>query len=339
MKRISILLTLTCTAFTAMAQTNIFPGSGNAGIGTTSPGHLLTIKGDHYNTRMEFQYDPFGTGLQAANLFLWASEPGISYTGTGIGNNTYNGAIGITRKFTSRGGSYVRLLDQQIMMHVVDINGVDKPAVFVDQSGNVGLGMDGAFEKLTVNGNIKSYSPYGAGLVPAASWIGAHTANSNGTVVAFGGMKIEYGRLSDADFSSTLKFYTARDNNTEERMSIDNIGNVAIGTNTQADYKLAVNGTVGARKVKVTQETWADHVFENEYKLPTLAELDNYIIKHRRLPGIPSANEVKAEGLDIGDMQAKLLEKIEELTLYLIEERKRNDALEHRVKSLEKGAK
>lgn len=337
MKRISILLILVCASTAAMAQ-NTFPGTGSVGIGTTSPGHLLTLKGEHATTRLELGYDAYGNIPQAANMFLWASEPGWSYSGTGVGNNAYNGPLGTTRMYTQRGGSYIRLLDQEIKMHVIDINGVDKPAIYVDQAGKVGVGIDGAYERLTVNGNIKAYSPYGAGLTPVASWIGSHTININGTVVAFGGMKTEYGRLSDADFSSTLKFYTARDNEPEERMIIDNIGNVAIGANTQAAYKLAVNGTVGARKVKVTQEIWADHVFENEYKLPTLAELDHYIIKHRHLPGIPTAIEVKTNGLDLGDMQAKLLQKIEELTLYLIEERKRNDALEQRVKSLEKDA-
>ncbi len=336
MKKISILLILACTSITAIAQTNTFPGTGNAGIGTTSPGHLLTIKGEHSTSRMELAYDAFGNVPYAANLFLWASEPGWSYSGTGIGNNVYNGPVGATRMFSQRGGSYIRLLDQEIRMHLIDINGTDKPAFSIDQAGNIGLGMDGAFERLTVNGNIKSYSPFGAGLTPVASWIGAHTRNVNGAVVAYAGMKIEYGRLADSDFSSTLKFYTARDNEPEERMVIDNLGNIGIGTNSQSAYKLVVNGIVGARKVKVTQETWADYVFDKSYQLPTLAELDNYITKYRHLPGIPTKQEVKAEGIDVGDMQVKLLQKIEELTLYLIEERKRNDALELRVKSLEK---
>lgn len=339
MKRVSILLILACASVTAMAQ-NTFTNIGtNVGIGTQTPPHLLTLKGTHQTTRLGLQYDVSGDPLYSADLFLWASEPGWTYSGTGIGNNVYNSPTGITRWTEARGGSYIRLLDQGMKLHVIDINGMHKEAISIDQTGNVGMGMPMAFERLSVNGSIKTYSPFTTGVIPPDSWIGGHTSNVNYTTVGFAGMKIEYGRLSDADFSSTLKFYTSRDNNPEERMVIDNLGNIGIGTNSQTDYKLAVNGHIRALKLKVTQQIWPDFVFEKEYTLPTLTELDHYITKHHHLPGIPTEKQVKAEGLDVGDMQAKLLQKIEELTLYLIEERKRNDALELRVKSLEKGAK
>lgn len=106
------------------------------------------------------------------------------------------------------------------------------------------------------------------------------------------------------------------------RFLITNAGNVGIGTTTPGSYKLAVEGTIGARRVNVTQTNWADYVFETDYKLPTLAEVERFIKQHKHLPDIPTAREIEANGLDLGDSQAALLKKIEELTLYLIEQDK-----------------
>jgi hypothetical protein len=115
----------------------------------------------------------------------------------------------------------------------------------------------------------------------------------------------------------------------------DKNGNVAIGTTTPGPYKLTVEGIIGARRVKVMQGTWADFVFEPEYKLPSLAEVEEYIKVNRHLPNVPSAKEVEKEGLDVGEMNKRLLQKVEELTLYLIEMNNHNKKLEKRVSELE----
>ncbi len=100
-------------------------------------------------------------------------------------------------------------------------------------------------------------------------------------------------------------------------------GNVGIGTNDPKGYKLAVAGDMIAESVKIKlQSAWPDFVFAKSYKLPTLQETENHIIKRGHLPGIPTAAEVKVNGIDLGDMNAKLLQKIEELTLHLIEKDK-----------------
>ncbi len=114
-----------------------------------------------------------------------------------------------------------------------------------------------------------------------------------------------------------------------------NNGNVGIGTNTvPTGYQLAVNGKIISEEIKVQLEVnWPDYVFSNAYKLPTLQEIEAYIQKHQHLPNIPSAKEVEKEGLQLGDMNAKLLEKIEELTLYIIQQEKRITHLEKLVKT------
>lgn len=105
--------------------------------------------------------------------------------------------------------------------------------------------------------------------------------------------------------------------------SIDEIylnGKVGIGT-TSPSHELSVNGTIQAKEVLV-ETGWADFVFDDEYELSTLEQVEQYVQNNNHLPGIPSAKEVEKNGINLGDMQSKLLIKIEELTLYTIEQDK-----------------
>lgn len=104
-------------------------------------------------------------------------------------------------------------------------------------------------------------------------------------------------------------------------------GNVGIGTNVP-QAKLSVNGDVSAKKIKVTQTGWPDFVFHETYALPSLQEVENYVAVHNHLPGIPSAKEIETHGVDLGEMNKQLLQKVEELTLYLIREHKKSLELE-----------
>jgi len=111
-------------------------------------------------------------------------------------------------------------------------------------------------------------------------------------------------------------------------------GSVAIGTTNDHGYKLAVNGNVLAQKLRVTQTDWPDYVFHPSYKLPALKELEDYIKQHQHLPEVPSAKEVEQNGLDVGDNQALLLKKIEELTLYIIEQDKKIESQQNQIQQL-----
>ncbi len=116
-------------------------------------------------------------------------------------------------------------------------------------------------------------------------------------------------------------------------------GNVGIGTTAiPSGFALAVSGDVLAKRIKVIAEdvNWPDYVFESRYSKMSLHNLDKYIRKNKHLPGIPSAQEVQEEGIDLGSMDARLLEKIEELTLYLIELKRENEKLIDRIEKLEK---
>jgi hypothetical protein len=122
----------------------------------------------------------------------------------------------------------------------------------------------------------------------------------------------------------------------------DSVDNIGIGTSNTQGYKLAVNGTAIFTKVKVkTAGTWPDYVFKKGYALPDLLELERYIAANQHLPGILSEGEVQKDGIDVGAHAAAVLQKVEELTLYLIEENKKlkeqNNRLEQQRKEIEEG--
>lgn len=131
-----------------------------------------------------------------------------------------------------------------------------------------------------------------------------------------------------------IKFVTKNTNNhwsSLTRMLIDKDGNVGIGTETP-DAKLAVNGLIHTKEVKVDLNGWPDYVFSDDYNLTPLSELEKQINENKHLPNIPSANEVETNGVLLGEMNKKLLEKVEELTLYIIQLNKEVELLKEKTK-------
>lgn len=107
--------------------------------------------------------------------------------------------------------------------------------------------------------------------------------------------------------------------------------NVGIGTNNPKKL-LDVAGTIHAQNIEIDLTGWSDFVFDTDYKLPSLKEVEAHIQEYKHLPNIPSEKQVKEEGINIGEMQVKLLQKIEELTLYVIKQEKRIQEVEKELK-------
>jgi hypothetical protein len=117
----------------------------------------------------------------------------------------------------------------------------------------------------------------------------------------------------------------------------DSTDNIAIGTSNPQGYKLAVNGTAIFTKAKVkTAGTWPDYVFGKNYQLPDLKELGEYLQTHHHLPGIPDQDAVQRDGIDISEHAAAMLKKVEELTLYVIQQDKQLSEQNARLESQQK---
>ena len=190
----------------------------------------------------------------------------------------------------------------------------------VDSSGNVSRqtvsAAAGAATNLQISGNTLSLTnPLTVGNQVSVPNI--YTANG----------VISANRYVDMD-SKRLVFDTQANGgiyigNTVNLGSGDPFDNANFPTTT-GSYKLYVEGAILAEKIKIAQRSgaWADYVFADDYKLMTLQELETFIKANKHLPGIESAEEVQANGLDLSDMQTKQMAKIEELTLNLIEQQK-----------------
>jgi len=123
-------------------------------------------------------------------------------------------------------------------------------------------------------------------------------------------------------------------------------GYTGMGTNTPTarldvagdikGTKLDINGTIRSKEVKIEATGWSDFVFDEDYRLPALSEVESHIKAHKHLPDVPGEKQVIEEGVNVVEMQAKLLQKIEELTLYVIEQDKEIKALKEENKIIKK---
>ncbi|MES2568116.1 MAG: hypothetical protein V4565_14670 [Bacteroidota bacterium] len=133
-------------------------------------------------------------------------------------------------------------------------------------------------------------------------------------------------------------FNTVTNANGDETFVVFGDGRVGIGDSyVPTGYQLAVKGKILAEEVVVQLRTaWPDYVFNKDYKLKSLSEVESYISKNKHLENIPSSQEIEINGVTLGNVVSKQMEKIEELTLYLIEQQKQIEELKKQVESLKR---
>ncbi len=191
-------------------------------------------------------------------------------------------------------------------------------------AGNIGIGTATPAGKLHVSAGTSGVSPHSFSDITMENddhaMISILTPNSKNGYFAFGDQNDNY--VGGIRYNHSINDMTFVVNNSSSHMVIKNNGNVGIGT-TAPDAKLAVSGRIHAEEVKVDLSVpGPDYVFKTDYELKSLEEVQRYIKENGHLPNIPSAKEMETNGVDLGTMEMKLLEKIEELTLYTIEQQK-----------------
>ena len=175
------------------------------------------------------------------------------------------------------------------------VNGIGTSA-----NSNVGVGVSSPNAKLDVNGSF---------MISGSNHCTFGHANGHG-VINFGN-----NGLGQLNFRSLLT--AGNINSFNQLMVLTYDGKLGIGTTNPGNHKLAVNGSIRAKSVFV-ETGWSDFVFEPNYKLMSLSEVEAFIKTHKHLPDIPSEAEIVKYGVSLGEIQSKLLQKIEELTLYII---------------------
>lgn len=199
-------------------------------------------------------------------------------------------------------------------------NNLDSTLFRVTGQGNVGIGVLNPYRKLEVNGPINWGTTNAALNTDQGASI---ELRGDGTPY------IDFSNNQESDYNARLIL------NQNNVLEID--GNVGIGTYTTNGYKLAVAGNMIAEEIVVKlKENWPDYVFCKDYDKLSIDELENYINKNRHLPDIPNADEINSGGISVGEIQTKLLKKVEELTLYIIDQNKKIEKLENDYEILKK---
>ncbi|MGQ7855252.1 hypothetical protein ACUN24_13540 [Pedobacter sp. WC2501] len=210
---------------------------------------------------------------------------------------------------------------------ILPTNGIgtmDKSLLLAPYGGNVGIGTTsptaklevgsgGDFDQLSLIKNTIEGSK-GAGIV-------FKNIVNDGSITEIGGIQAKLLHGGTGLVASSLSFYTKYNAAKVEALTINPQGDIGIGT-TSPREKLSVNGNIRAREIKVEARDWPDYVFATDYRPLTPDELERYISVNKHLPGLPSAKEAEENGVELGKMNKKLLEKIEELTLYMISQQK-----------------
>lgn len=315
---------------------------GDVGIGTTNPNHLLHVNGGDLFVQSSSGLIRFG--------YDGSNEWQMATTGGGADLRWYtttDGGTTITpRHYFSQNGN-------------MGVGGFSGPGVPLGRLDVVGAGVSSSTNTFLLRSSIGDTllrmrddgrmgigyngTSYGRTLNMGGTGINFYTANE----AAFGGA------VFPTDTSLVIWSNSAANNYLVLQPSW---GNTGVGTYTPnakfhvngtqliggnsariaTGYSLSVDGKIIAEEVKVQLSTsWPDYVFGKNYKLMPLEELEESINKNKHLPNIPAAAEIEKDGISLGDMNKRLMEKVEELTLYIIDLNKKNNALAEKVEKLE----
>lgn len=320
MKAPQIFLFALLGCVSAWAQTNTFPASGDVGIGTSSPGAKLEVNnGDiHVNKTTS-------TGAYKIRFRGYSTSFGYDSDGSEIG----------------RDGAFIATQDASKHFFIAPAGTIQYA---FRSSGNLGIGIENPSARLHVIGqDVRFFSNTSQNNLE----IGRDNIQKFVFTVTDNNAFIDLQQDSDGNSHHIMYFRnkaqgTSPDNDIRfqtsgtDRLTIKDNGDIGIGTSSPDD-KLTVKGRIHAEEVKVDLSVpGPDYVFKEGYELKSLEEVQHYVEENGHLPNIPSAFEMEENGVELGLMNMKLLEKIEELTLYMIDMNKRMELLEKENQGLKK---
>lgn len=360
MKKILLTLSIAVASYFSYAQ-NTFPTNGDAGIGTdyklkigyglALPSYIKPVWNDNSNTGLQIHTFAGGADITAMSFGPTTGNVGIGISNPpSVGNY---GVLALNGRSPSQGGYFSMMMNGSEVGAVVantqfnfqTASGLitqfytgSTPTLQISSSGNVGIGTTVPGYKTDIfNSDATPYSATVANATlrvynPSATdnaFSGVEFAGQNGSS-EYGSTRI--GSVMRSGYSADFIIQQRNGGNYQENLRVTSNGNVLIGKTSQTNtvYKLDINGSVRANEV-VVNTTGADFVFEPNYKLPRLSEVKTYIDQNHHLPEIPSAAEMQKNGMSVGELNTKLLQKVEELTLYLIEQQKQIEDLKKLV--------
>lgn len=300
---LSSILTINAQTWTGCSDVNgNLWRNGNVGIGIDNPTVKLQVDGDisaakKIGFNIQDAFDVSGNSV---------AHYGLSrISGTGYHNVALSGYYGL--EFYTLGEQRIKVLG----------------------NGNVGIGTTAPKERLEILGNLFFRSA-------------SNTVNTSQGIIKFASPSylsqwggVEGRTITGAVDQIQLGFYTSGNSGVPtEKMTILADGNVGIGT-TSPVYKLDIKGTIRACEVKVDLLNGCDFVFKNNYKLMDLKKLEEFVKVNQHLPEIASEKEMIENGVNMKELQMKLLQKMEEMTLYIIEQNKKLELQNEKIMTLE----
>ncbi len=312
MKKI-VILGLITGVFNLNAQDNKIESTGNVGIGTVNPNFGLTINSVEDQTSLGANKKSVIRLMNGyASAFGRKSELQFS-----ISQSSSELLAVIAAEYTSWsnniGGDLIFGTSPTTSTNVIE-------RLRINKDGNIGIGTNNPSERLTVNGNIKML-----GSNKNMEWSTSNWGEGFGHKI-----------YSKDPGGKTLLNIAARHNTKSwtDLMTFTSDGKIGIGT-TNPDMKLTVKGNIHAEEVKIDLNVPVpDYVFKSDYNLRSIEEVESFIKEHSHLPEIPSAREFSENGVMLAEMNMNLLKKIEELTLYTIQQHREIEELKLQNKKL-----